>query len=250
MRDPGLVTALAVLTSADVRAADGADCTDLLGAIREVRGWLDATEVSVTTRMRELHDTAGEMPAADRHARCGGVSAAEGRRKERRSKIVDERTHTTGEHRDHGVCETGSGLPVPPSSISRAMCDGRATPVIVDRQGVVLSAGRTIRSPNRAQRRALRAMYRTCAVGDCDVPFDRCEIHHIQPWELGDPTDLDNLVPCCSRHHHLVHALGWRLDLSADRTLTVTDRPGSVLFVTEPDVPPARDTRHRRRTAA
>ena len=165
--------------------------------------------------------------------------------------IVDEHTATTGELHDHSVCETGSGLPVPPSSIRRGMCNGRITPIIVDGDGNALDAGRTIRHANRHQRRALRAMYRTCAIGDCDVPFDRCEIHHIVPWELGGSTDLANLVPVCSRHHHLIHELGWRLDLHPDRTLTVTDRDGQALFESEPDVPPQRlRADHRRRRTA
>jgi hypothetical protein len=163
--------------------------------------------------------------------------------------IVDHRTATTSRLHDHSVCETGSGLPVPPASIARALCDGAITPIIVDADGVVLDAGRTIRHPNRAQRRALRAMYRTCAIGNCDVPFDRCEIHHIVPWEFGGQTDLADLLPACARHHHLVHQLGWMLSLAPDRTLTVTDRDGVPLWVTHPDVPPARADRRRRPAA-
>jgi hypothetical protein len=70
-------------------------------------------------------------------------------------------------------------------------------------------------------------MYRTCAAPECDVPFHRCEIHHIHWFEHGGPTDLSNLIPLCSRHHHLVHELGWHLHLAPDRTLTIT-APSSV----------------------
>jgi len=31
----------------------------------------------------------------------------------------------------------------------------------------------------------------------------RCEIHHIDTWQCGGPTDLDNLVALCVRHHQL-----------------------------------------------
>ena len=166
--------------------------------------------------------------------------------------IVDERTAATGELHDHTVCETGSGLPVPPSSVRRAMCEGSITPIIVDAEGNALDAGRTIRHANRKQRRALRAMYRCCSIGECDVPFDRCEIHHILPWELGGPTDHCNLVPVCSRHHHLIHELAWRLDLHPDRTLDVTDIDGSMVAISWPDVPPQQlhGNHRKRRTAA
>ncbi len=87
---------------------------------------------------------------------------------------------------------------------------------------------------------------RTCGFGGCDVPFDRCEMHHIVPWEHGGSTDLDNLIPLCSRHHHVVHEGDWTLELSDDRTLTVRQPDGQVFTVSEPDVPPQR---RRRRTA-
>jgi hypothetical protein len=81
-------------------------------------------------------------------------------------------------------------------------------------------------------------MYRSCAIDHCDVPFGRCEIHHILPFELGGRTDLHNLLPLCSRHHHLVHELGWRLDLSRDRTLTIRRPDGTVDSVSEIQIRP------------
>ncbi|MGI9644236.1 MAG: HNH endonuclease signature motif containing protein, partial [Ilumatobacteraceae bacterium] len=119
-----------------------------------------------------------------------------------------------------------------------------------DRDGNALDAGRTIRHAGRTQRRALRAMYRTCAIGGCDVPFERCEIHQIVPWEVGGATDLANLVPACSRHHHLIHELDWRLNLHPDRTLDVTGPDGTPIATGEPDVPPQRRRPNRRRRPA
>lgn len=31
-------------------------------------------------------------------------------------------------------------------------------------------------------------------------------IHHIRPWEHGGPTDIDNAMSACPRHHHKLHA--------------------------------------------
>jgi hypothetical protein len=92
-----------------------------------------------------------------------------------------------------------------------------------------LDLGRTTRLANRAQRRALRALYPTCALPGCQVRYDACDIHHVIWWEpphLG-PTDLDNLLPTCSRHHHAIHDRGWQLELTPDRTLTVTYPDGT-----------------------
>lgn len=144
----------------------------------------------------------------------------------------------------HGVCELDDGTPLPPPSVRRLICNGTIVPIILDTDGVAMNAGREYRLANRHQRRALRAMYRTCAFAGCDVPFSRCEIHHILEWELLGPTDLANLLPVCSRHHHVVHELGLRLHLDERRTLTIEMPDGEVFAVspltTEPTATPER----------
>ena len=46
--------------------------------------------------------------------------------------------------------------------------------------------------------------------------------HHIRHWSEGGPTDLDNLVSLCRRHHRLVHERGYsvRLDESGEARFT------------------------------
>jgi hypothetical protein len=111
---------------------------------------------------------------------------------------------------------------------------------VVVRNGVVITApgrldlGRTTRLANRAQRRALRALYRGCAVPGCDATFDQCTIHHIHWWRHGGCTDLENLLPLCSRHHHLVHDRGWTVHLGPQRELTVTTPMGRTMSTGPP----------------
>ena len=146
---------------------------------------------------------------------------------------IDEQTASTGELHDHTVCEFDDGTQTPPASVVRLICNGTIVPIITNSDGVAINVGRKHRIANRDQRRALRAMYRTCAFHGCDVQFNRCEIHHIHEWDLGGGTDLDNLLPLCSRHHHVVHEGGWDLHLAPDRTLTTRQPDGSV-FATAP----------------
>jgi hypothetical protein len=100
--------------------------------------------------------------------------------------------------------------------------------------GVVLHApgaldlGRMSRVANRAQRRALRGLYATCAIPGCAVHYDRCELHHIIWWRHGGRTDLANLIPLCTHHHHRVHDDEWQLALGPNRELTVKFPDGSV----------------------
>ncbi len=111
---------------------------------------------------------------------------------------------------------------------------------VVVRNGIVLYApgelnlGRTTRLANRAQRRALRGLYRHCAIPGCSVAYDRCKLHHIIWWRNQGRTDLDNLLPVCSIHHAKIHHDGWD-----HRTRT---QPG-----THPH-PPRRQRPHHRTT--
>ena len=50
--------------------------------------------------------------------------------------------------------------------------------------------------------------------------------HHVVYWSLGGSTDLSNLVLVCSRHHTLIHAQGFLLELHPDRLLEVRTADG------------------------
>ncbi len=105
---------------------------------------------------------------------------------------------------------------------------------VVVRNGVVLYApgelnlGRSTRLANRPQRRALRALYRCCAIPGCSTVYDRCKLHHIIWWRHGGRTDLDNLLPVCAVHHAKIHNDGWVVELGPNRELTLTLPDGRV----------------------
>jgi len=98
---------------------------------------------------------------------------------------------------------------------------------VVVRNGVVLHApgeldlGRTTRLANRAQRRALRGLYRECSIPGCTVGYERCKLHHVIWWRNGGRTDLDNLLPVCSVHHSKIHNDHWIIELGPNRELTL-----------------------------
>lgn len=127
---------------------------------------------------------------------------------------------------------------VPPRVLAELAAESDVIGVVV-RNGVVLHApgemnlGRSTRLASRHQRRALRGLYRGCAIPGCSVAFDRCKIHHVIWWRHGGRTDLDNLVPICSRHHTRLHADEWLLGLGLNRELTVT-LPGGRVMSTGP----------------
>jgi hypothetical protein len=127
------------------------------------------------------------------------------------------------------VSETNDGVPLPPETIRRMCCDADIIPIVLNGHGATTDVGRSRRVATANQRRALRAMYRTCGFPGCDVRYADCEIHHVIEWiKQRGPTNLDNLLPLCNRHHHLVHEGAWHLTLHQDRTVTV-HRPDGTL---------------------
>lgn len=133
------------------------------------------------------------------------------------------------------------GLPVElPVDVLHRLLGAADVHTIVTWNGLVLHApgrldlGRTTRIANAAQRRALRALYRTCGLPGCHTRFDECRIHHVHWWRHGGATDLANLLPLCSHHHARLHAEGWQLHLGPNRELTVTLPDGTVLATGPP----------------
>ena len=125
------------------------------------------------------------------------------------SVLIDLATVQHGLH-ETIVCETFDGQPLPPATVRRLACEGEVIPIVLGGDGRVVDVGRARRLATADQRRALRATNTTCAAPDCQVRFGDCDIHHLKEWSEGGPTNLENLVPMCSKHHHLIHEGQWR----------------------------------------
>jgi hypothetical protein len=134
---------------------------------------------------------------------------------------VDLETLQNGLHAG-GTCRTALGADLPVETVRRLACEAEILPVVLDGRSVPIDVGRSKRLATVHQRRALEAIHPTCAIPDCEVIFDHCNVHHIEYWENGGSTDLNNMVPLCSRHHHAAHEGGWKLRLDpGTRELTI-----------------------------
>ena len=99
-----------------------------------------------------------------------------------------------------GRCEIIGVGPVPPDILRTLSPDTELAAMIYDRKGRPLWLGRNQRLGNAAQRLAIAVRDGGCF--QCGAPMHRCELHHIQEWHRdGGPTDVDNLVAVCRRHH-------------------------------------------------
>jgi len=103
------------------------------------------------------------------------------------------------------------GTDIPVETARRIACDADIIPVVLNGDSVPIDVGRAKRLATANQRRALEAVHRTCAIPDCDTPYHHCQIHHIDYWENGGSTDLNNMVPLCTQHHHAAHEGRWTL---------------------------------------
>jgi hypothetical protein len=124
-----------------------------------------------------------------------------------------------------GWCQLDDGTRLTANQVRRLACEADILPMVLNDHGVPDDFGRTVRLATNKQRLALRALHPTCAAESCDVDFDWCEIHHLRPWEQGGHTNLDNLVPLCSYHHHFVHECGTEPEVLPDRTLRMIPLP-------------------------
>ena len=139
--------------------------------------------------------------------------------------VIDWESLRNGVH-EHTVSRSGFGVDLPVETVRRMACDAGVLPVVFGARGEVLDVGRARRLATAAQRKALFAMYSTCAIRECQVKFEHCVPHHIDYWEHGGRSDLSNLVPLCSQHHHAAHEGGWKLRMEPGRQLVVTKPAG------------------------
>jgi hypothetical protein len=102
-------------------------------------------------------------------------------------------------------------LPVSSKTIERLACDSSIARVLLNTESQVIDVGRSKRVVSEPGRRALAARDGHCRWTECDRPASRSAAHHVVHWIHGGPTDLDNLILLCHRHHRMVHEGGWQI---------------------------------------
>ena len=110
-------------------------------------------------------------------------------------------------------------LPLSSSTIERMACDCSVSRVLLSEESVVIDLGRSRRVIGGPAKRALNARDGHCVWPGCERPASWCDGHHLVHWIRGGPTDLDNLVLLCHRHHWKVHEGGWQLVKTDDRDI-------------------------------
>lgn len=123
----------------------------------------------------------------------------------------------------------------------RAACDCAIVRHVNGGASEPLDVGRKTRVWTTGQRRAVRHRDRNrCRFPGCD--HRHTDLHHLQHWTAGGPTDIDNGCLLCPYHHRLVHEGQWTTTGSAHDTITFTSPTGTTLQSPVPTPAPRRPT--------
>jgi hypothetical protein len=108
-------------------------------------------------------------------------------------------------------CDLEGVGPVTRATLEQTACHATVSRVVTAGDSVVLDMGRRTRLATRGQRRAVSIRDRSCTFPSCRRGPEWCDVHHVVGWFRGGPTDVDNLVLLCRRHHTLVHQTRWEI---------------------------------------
>jgi hypothetical protein len=118
--------------------------------------------------------------------------------------------------------ETADGHVTDPGLMDLFACTAWFSKITFDDHGEVLDLSRRARLFSAAQRKAVIARDRHCQFPGCDRPPSWCDVHHVEHWQHGGPTNLTNGVLICHQHHRLLHTKHWALTPNTNPTTTNT----------------------------
>ena len=120
------------------------------------------------------------------------------------------------------------GAPISSTAMRRILCDAKIHRVITVGPSTILDYGRSTRTIPPALFTALVLRDKHCRMPGCEQPPERCDVHHVIPWEQGGSTNLRNTILICPfDHHNKCHGNGWHLEMEPDGTLHITDPNGT-----------------------
>jgi len=137
-----------------------------------------------------------------------------------------------------GVAWFADGTALSAETARRLTCSASMIPVTAGPEGNLLDIGRRSRVPTEKLESAVILRDRCCRFPGCEnLAF--IDTHHIVHWAQGGPTNLDNLLLLCKRHHTLVHEGGFRCEVDGGQlrfslpngeplTSEPLERPGQV----------------------
>ncbi|MEZ5264753.1 MAG: DUF222 domain-containing protein [Acidimicrobiales bacterium] len=124
-----------------------------------------------------------------------------------------------------GECHVDRGDAITAETARRLCCDGSVIHLYENADGQPVAVSAKTRTVPAAMRRALHARDGTCRFPGC-THRGWLDAHHQHHWADGGPTNLDNLLLLCRRHHRTVHEGGWTVHRSDGGGWTFTNPNG------------------------
>ncbi len=140
-----------------------------------------------------------------------------------------------------GITHVGPTLD--PDTVRRLACDAGIHRLITGPGSSILDFGHENRLVSDNLFLALVARDRTCRWPGCSIRATWCDAHHIIHRADHGPTNDENLVLLCHRHHQLSHQRGWTITGTGNE-LRVANPDGSIETSRPPGAsPPANPPR-------
>jgi hypothetical protein len=130
-----------------------------------------------------------------------------------------------------------------PAVLARAIAfdaTGSWRRLVTDEHGNLIDISARTYRPPALMARFVELRDVTCCHPVCRRPAVACDLDHTHDWDLGGQTCPANLMPLCTRHHHLKHDGGWRLWRLPDGTVRWRTPTGQTYD--KPPEPLPRDT--------
>jgi hypothetical protein len=80
--------------------------------------------------------------------------------------------------------------------------------------GTILSVGRDKYRVPKALKRWLEFRDQTCTKPGCGAPAYLCDLDHIEEWQHGGESSVQNLAHLCKKHHAEIHHTGWKHEMT------------------------------------
>lgn len=107
---------------------------------------------------------------------------------------------------------THVGTTLDASAVRQLACDAGIHRVITGPASSILDFGHETRLVSENLFNALVVRDQHCRWPGCTIRATWCDAHHITEWANNGPTDQENCVLLCHRHHQLSHQPGWTID--------------------------------------
>ena len=227
--------------------ADGCNVTDQPGGMTRIEGLLDPDSGAIVRHTLDgiINHSAFDGTNRTRDQRradaltqlCHAASKGQLTGGRSNTKLIAMTPFETIVERaaTRGITHVGPTLD--PDTVRRLACDAGIHRLITGPGSSIFDFGHENRLVSDNLFLALVARDRHCRWPGCTIRATWCDAHHIIHRADHGPTNDDNLVLLCHRHHQLSHQPGWTIT-GTGTELTVHNPDGTVEISRPPGAPP------------